>query len=73
MISITESKSMNVLEERRCCTNRIGYEVQHFTPFGWKACSMVFQTLESAEVHMLRLVRDGTEFRVYDALERRKP
>jgi hypothetical protein len=59
---------MNVLQECRC-TNRIGYEVQHLTPQGWKACSMIFSTELEAELHMRRFRSKKTEFRVYDALE----
>lgn len=63
---------MNVIEERRCCTNHLGYEVQHLTPKGWKACSTIFKTEAEAQERMNALLREGTEFRVYDALERRK-
>lgn len=63
---------MNVIQERRCCTNHIGYEVQHMTPNDWQPCSIVFKTEPEADLHKDALVRDGTEFRVAKAFEGKK-
>lgn len=62
---------MNVIEECRH-KHHIGHEVQHLTPKGWQACSVIFKTKDEAETRMAAIERDGTVFRVYSAIERRK-
>lgn len=63
---------MNVIQERRCSNNRLGFEVRHLTPNGWKPCSVIFKTEVEARLHMQILNRDGTAFMVDVAMELKK-
>jgi hypothetical protein len=63
---------MNVIEEHRNCTSYTGHEVQHLTPKGWQACSVIFKTEEEATTRMTLIERIGTQFRVHSTVERRK-